>query len=120
MARLPWRTGNRLLIDFNSLTLAPCIAVFGQPVVYQPAAGAPIALTGIFNAVATEDKISGDGQVVQVVTPTLAINAADLPAGAPLPVRNELVQVNGTLWQIAEPVADNFGQLLLKLKRVTQ
>ena len=109
-----------LLLDFNTLALAPCVAAFGEPVVYQPGAGAPVALTGIFNKYATEQKINSDtGEMRQVVQPTVAINLADMPDGITLPCRNEMVSVGGALWQIGETVQDNFGQLLLKLKRVT-
>lgn len=108
-----------LPIDFNGLALGPCIAAFGQAITYQPGAGAPLSLTGIFNAMAVEDKISPEGDMVQDIRPTLALNAANFPAGQALPVRGETVTINGTIYQISEPVADNFGQILLKLRRLT-
>ncbi len=105
------------MIDFDSLALAPCIAAFGVPAVYQPGAGPAVQLQGIFNEFATDQKIMGDGEARQVNTPTFAIRLADLTPGAPLPCRNEALLVNGITWQIAEALPDSFGQLLLKLRR---
>ena len=104
-------------MDFDRLALAPCITAFGEPAVYRPGAGQPISLTGIFNEFATDMIIADTGEPRQVSAPTLAIRVADLDPNASLPCRNEAVIVRGTMWQIAEPIQDGFGQLLLKLKR---
>ena len=108
------------MIDFNALALSPCIAAFGKPIVYQPGAGMPVTLIGIFNEAAMDEKITGDGQVVQERVPTVAINLRDLPFGMPLPCRNEIVMIGERMFQIGEPLKDNFGHLLLKLKVVTR
>ena len=104
------------MIDFDGTALAACIAAFGEPATYQPGAGAPISLTGIFNEYATDQMITDSGEMRQVSQPTLGIRVSDL-GGVPNPCRNEAVIVRGQTWQIAEPVLDGFGHLLLKLKR---
>ena len=105
-------------LDFNKLALAPCMQAFGEVVVYQPGAGAPVMLRGIFNRYASEDKVdSQTGEIRQVIVPTLALNCADFPAGMMQPVEAESVVIRGEVWAIASTMADNFGQLLLKLKK---
>jgi hypothetical protein len=105
-------------IDFDSFALAPCIGAFGETVTYQPGAGAPVTLNGIFDEYASDDKINGDGEVRQVIAPVLSLRIADLAPGAPLPCRNEAMIVRGATWQIAEASPDSFGALILKLRRV--
>ncbi len=109
-----------MAVSFNALALAPCIAAFGEAATYCPGAGAPIALTGIFNRFARDEKINAEtGELRQVIQPSFAFNAADLPAGLPLPGNGEQIAVDGNVWAISETVPDSFGHVLLKLKRLT-
>jgi hypothetical protein len=105
-----------MAVDFGKLALDPCFDAFAELAVYQPGTGGDVHLSGIFNRFATEDKVMNTGEMRQVVAPTLAIRRCDvLPRS--MPVRSEMVVVGGAHWEIAEVVEDNFGQLLLKLKR---
>jgi hypothetical protein len=106
------------MLDFDALTLAPAMAAFGEPAVYRPGAGAPWSFSGIFNRYASDDKITGDGEMRQVVAPTLGLRIADLQPGAPLPCRGETIVVRGIVWSIVEPIEDGFGHLQLKLRQV--
>ena len=106
------------MIDFDGLAIGPCIDAFGQPALYRPGAGAPVAFNGIFNRYATDEKITDTGEMRQQVMPTIGLRVDDLQPGAPLPCRGEIVEVGGIIWQIAEPVLDGFGHITLKLKEV--
>jgi hypothetical protein len=105
-------------LDFNALALTPCIAEFGEPALYVPGAGPALRVFGIFNRYDTEAKLLDSGEFRQVTAPSLAINIADLPPGTKLPVKGEMIQLRHQTWEIHEPVSDNFGQLLLKLKLI--
>lgn len=107
-------------VDFNALALAPCISVFGDAATYVPGGGAPVAITGIFNRAAIEEKLDATtGLTRQARLPTFALNIKGLPPGMPLPCKSHMLIIGGESWEITEPVLDHFGHLLLKLKKLS-
>lgn len=37
------------MLDWDKLVLAPCEDIFGEPVIFTPAGGSPVTVTGIFD-----------------------------------------------------------------------
>lgn len=84
------------------------------PVVYAPAVGAPVNITGIFDAnyVLADEGHSG----VEQVTPAVWLNLADLPLHPDLD--EPQLSINGTLYKVRERQPDTMGSIRLLLHRV--
>jgi hypothetical protein len=96
------------MIDFDAIVLAPLAGVFGQPVTWQPAAGPPVAATGVFDANFREVKFTGEQDVVSN-RPRLGCRAADLGG---MPAEGDTFLIAGAAYTVSEPpLADSFGHI---------
>jgi hypothetical protein len=102
------------MIDWGANVLAPCLAVFGEPVTYTPAAGSPFQVTGVFDNAYKDVSQSDFGTDVISVYPVLGINLADFPAP---PAQGDQLTVasNGKTYAVREPRQDSHGGALLIL-----
>lgn len=103
------------MIDWDALVMAPCEAVFGEPVTFMPAAGAPFAGTGIFDAAYRQIDIAG-GQAVTTECPVLGIrlSAFQSPMQA-IPLQGDGLYIRGKSYVIREVQVDSHGGAKLLL-----
>jgi hypothetical protein len=86
---------------------AACLGAFGRAVLYQPAAGAPVTVTGIVDPGSRlEDSAPGTYAV-------LFIRRADLPQP---PERGDEVEIDGATYKVFEVEADAAGGVKLALR----
>ena len=86
-----------------------CRDVFGTAVIYQPAAGDSIAVTGILETgVRLEESAPGSGTYA-----ILFLRSADLPAP---PERGDQVDIAGTVYKVFEVEADAGGGVKLAMR----
>lgn len=86
---------------------------FGQAAVYTPAAGQPVALTGIFTAPhATRGENGGLG--VSTLEPSLTVFAADLPAQA---AQGDAVTITAIGYSVRDLEPDGSGLVRIALER---
>lgn len=102
------------MIDLSALVLAPCFDAFAEPVDYRPETGAILRLRGVFDERSAVDKIGADGFPVTEFHPVLCVREAELPAGAELH-QNQLVELRGRLFRIADIQPDGHGHARLIL-----
>jgi hypothetical protein len=92
---------------FSALNAA-CLKTFGSPVAYQQGAGAPFAVTGIFQK-ETDEERQQDG-----VFARLFVKLADF---ASRPERGDFVTVNGTTYTVFDVAVDSTSGVSLSLKK---
>jgi hypothetical protein len=100
------------MIDFDSLVLAPCEAVFGQPVTYLSATGPAVETAGVFNDRFSDTTI-GDGLQGHSTHPMVSVRASRLPKS---PVQGELFRIRGILYQVTGVDPDGMGDLRVHLR----
>jgi hypothetical protein len=100
-------------IDFASLT-APCNASFGEPAIYQPAAGGSTAINGVFDEAYEELTLTKDGSSVTSASPILGMQPSDLPAP---PLRGDRLTIlrTGEIFIVKEVRPDSHGWAILML-----
>lgn len=103
------------MIDFDAAVLAPCFAIFGEPVTWTPARGAPIATTGVFDEKAIEVKFQ-DGTEVHEARPVVNLRAAILPS---LPLQGDRITIRGVPYVITNIDPDSAGDLRCGLRCAT-
>ncbi len=104
------------MIDWDGLVIGPCVAdVFGEPVTYTYASGAPIQITGVFDAQYAEVDLA-DGQPVTSFRPVLGVQVAQFPL-APAQGDTLLIQRTAQTFVVKEVRPDGHGaaKLLLNL-----
>jgi hypothetical protein len=92
---------------FSALNAA-CLKTFGSLVSYQQGAGAPFAVTGIFQK-ETDEERQQDG-----VFARLFVKLADFPSR---PDRGDFATVNGTTYTVFDVGVDPTGGVSLSLKK---
>lgn len=113
-----------MAIDFSTLVMGPCAAVFGRDVLYTPVVSAPGAMPftvrGIFDAEhqAVEPDYRGDGDqfTAMAVTsqgPVLAVRLRDMPQE---PLAGDAVCIGGVTYQVWDVVPDGQGKVDLMLR----
>ncbi len=86
---------------------AACLDMFGRQVTYRPAAGAPVAITGILDTgVRLEESSPGTYAV-------LFLRTSDLPSA---PERGDEVEIDGETYKVFEVEADAGGGVKLALR----
>lgn len=102
-----------MALDLAGLT-RPCLDVFGEPVVYAPAAGGSIAVNGIFDEAYREVTAAGDGSAVTSESPVLGVQLGDFPA---VPLQDDQLTVTrtGETFAVKEVRPDSHGWALLML-----
>jgi hypothetical protein len=115
-------------VDWDSLVIAPCLAVFGSPVTYTPVGGNAITITGIFDNEYFDQNALGAGLIEQVgmpgnITasrPVLGIRLAEFPAGiAPLQGDTLALTETGVTYTVMEVRPDSHGSAKLLLNEAS-
>ena len=101
------------MIDWQTVVTGPCIGVFGEPVLYSPAAGAEIQISGVFDDAYKEVDIL-DGMGIPTESPVLGINLADLSM-APKQGDQMTILRTGEIFTVKKVRADGHGAALLFL-----
>jgi hypothetical protein len=105
-----------MALDFDALTMGPCIEAFGDDARYLPGAGTDVCIKGIFSEFASRRKVDDEGMVEVISQPSFTYRASDLPFGVTDPVIGEGIFVANRLWVIATPPeADSGGKVTLYL-----
>lgn len=88
----------------------------GVAVIYQPAIGAPVSITGMFD----DPYVSAQGDAhagVEAVGPSVSLRLEDLPVD---PEQDEpTLIIGGIVYRIVERQPDGVGGVVLKLRLVT-
>ena len=104
-------------VDFDTLANGPAVATFGQAVTYQPVAGAPFAITGIFDEawqdVEFEESRHGRRVPVSTVKPALGVRLADFPPGVTPAQGDSFTLISGESHVVADVQPDGFGMAYL-------
>ncbi len=66
------------MIDWDALVLGPAVGIFGEPVTYTYAAGAPISITGVYDEQYVGVDVA-DGQQVTSSMPVLGVRLSQFP-----------------------------------------
>lgn len=105
------------MIDWDSLVLGPVQGVFGEPVMFLPAIGSPLAVSGIFDEAYREVDLAG-GMAVTTESPVLGIRVSDFSV---LPVQGDQVTVasRSKTYVVREVQIDGHGGAKLLLNDAT-
>lgn len=102
------------MIDWDTAVLAPTNAVFGESVLYAPAAGGSFTISGVFDeAYRSVELIDGDIGVPSV-GPVLGVRLAEFPA-APAQGDRLTILRTGIAYTVREPRPDGHGAAKLML-----
>lgn len=104
------------MIDWSAMVLAPCIAAFGEPVVYTPAGGAAITVSGVFDE-ANHDLDLAGGTPQTTEAPVLGVRLADFTTGQPQPEDTLTVTRTGNIYVVREVRLDGHGGAKLLLNQ---
>ena len=89
----------------------------GEPVIYQPAAGASVPVTGIFDASFVFVQQSGVQAGVEAVTPAVFLQLADLPTD---PKQDDpILTIGGVDYRVWERQPAGLGSIVLALRKAT-
>lgn len=104
------------MIDWDTAVLAGVISVFGEPVTYTPAIGAPLSITGVFDE-AYQDLTLAGGTAMTTSTPVLGVRVSDFPA---LPAQGDTLVIasTGEAFTVKEVRADGHGWAKLMLNYI--
>lgn len=94
--------------NFSALLTHACQQTFGEPVVYRPEAGDPVAVTGLVTR-ASEEEQQQDGVYLH-----LALAISDL---ASPPVRGDRATIQGVHYIVWQSLVDEAGGYNLGLRR---
>lgn len=87
----------------------------GIPVIYQPATGSPVTVTGIFDDSFLLAKGSANAGV-ETVTPAVFLQLADLPIDPELD--DPTLTIGGVSYRVTERKSADFGSIVLALRRL--
>lgn len=105
------------MVDWDSLVLGPVQGVFGEPITFLPAIGAPLSTTGIFDEAYREVDLAG-GTAVTTEHPVLGIRTSQFPA-LPLQGDQVIVPSRGKTYVIREVQIDGHGAAKLLLNEAS-
>jgi hypothetical protein len=106
------------LIDWDTLVIGPCTAVFGETVLYQPLGGVAYAVAGIFDE-AYQEQFPIEGLTpgnVSNTRPMLGVQLSQFPAGQP-PMQDDVLTIvrTGQAYWVNEVRVDSHGAARLLL-----
>lgn len=103
------------MIDWDSLVLGPCMATFGEPVTYTPAAGVAFAITGVFDA-QYADVVVADGLPITSNMPVLGVQLSQF---ATSPQQGDTLTIASTsqTFVVKEVRPDGHGSAKLMLNQ---
>ena len=101
------------MIDWDSLVLAPCESVFGEPVTFMPAAGGSYAVAGIFDEAFMHVDVSGETPITTEM-PVLGIRSSTFPV---MPRQGDriLIASRARTYTVREVRPDGHGSAKLML-----
>lgn len=106
------------MIDFDALVIGPCMATFGEAVLYQPIAGAAFEITGVFDEAYLE-QAGIDATIPGSVSNTRPMLGVQLSQFAIEPAQNDvltIIRTGQTYWVNAvRPDSHGAARLLLNV-----
>lgn len=108
-----------MAVDWDKHVLAPCVAVFGEPVLYRPAAGGSFAIIGIFDDAFLKEVLFEDASTG--VTEASAVLGVQVSQFATPPAQNDqlVVERTGAAYVVREARFDGHGAVKLMLSRMS-
>lgn len=67
------------MIDWDAHVIAPLMAVFGEPVLYQPAGGTAFAISGVYDEAYHDIQAISDSPEINTTMPVVGVRVADFP-----------------------------------------
>ncbi|MBF0305774.1 MAG: hypothetical protein HQL41_09020 [Alphaproteobacteria bacterium] len=107
------------MVDFDALVLGPAMGVFGGTAMFTPGGGAPMPVTGVFDAVHRLVEVdmgqNASGTLaVSSTAPAFGIRLKDFPAA---PEQGDGLRWGGVDYQIVDIRPDGQGGAQLILQR---
>lgn len=68
------------MIDWDSLVIAPLMAAFGQPVLYQPVGGTAFTINGVYDEAYRDVQAISDSAEISTTMPVVGVRVADFPS----------------------------------------
>ncbi|GAB6854171.1 head-tail joining protein [Asaia astilbis] len=105
------------MIDFDGLTLGPCMQAYGEEVLYEPTDGPSYHIKGIFDDTFVPT-LPDDGTELTPshITSYSAVLGVQLSQMHALPVKDDGLTVREQAFTVREARADGRGSMLLMLK----
>lgn len=103
------------MIDWQSVVVGPCLAVFGEPATYSARAWSmEFEVSVVFDDAFKVVTMSSDGSDVLSTFPAAGVNLADFPL---MPAQGDLLTriSNGKVYTVREVRADSHGGAMLIL-----
>jgi hypothetical protein len=89
-------------------------ALGGEPVIYAPATGAPVTVTGVFDSQFVLAK--GDAHAgVETAGPAVFVRSSDLPTNPDLD--DPILTIRSVTYRVIERMSDDMGGIILVLRR---
>lgn len=110
------------MLDFDTLVVAPCLAVFGEdqrPSYVGPAGGATTVFDAVFDDAYVAVMEGPDGPEVATIEPVLGVRLAQFPAGHPAQGGQVTVPRVAKGYRIQNVEPDGKGWALLRLQLET-
>lgn len=103
------------MIDWDRVLLHPVMGVFGEPAVYTPLAGTPLAVDVVFDeAYLPVDALSDPG--VTSVRPVAGVRMAQMPMGYnPADAQGDTIVIRGKRYVVKTGKVDSHGHARLDL-----
>jgi hypothetical protein len=109
-----------MAVDFDALTLLPCLDAFGEAAQGQPvpvwtlSAGRTVAADGIFDRHGANLTFDANGASASIMQPRIFVRAADFPADAQ-PQQDMRVSIRGFDWAVTSARPDGLGGITVTL-----
>jgi len=107
-------------VDFDALTLGPCLASFGEAAQGQPvpvwtlAPGRTVAADGIFDRHGSNLTFDVDGASASIRQPRIFVQVSAFPADAQ-PAQDMRVTIRGQSWAVISTREDGMGGVTVTL-----
>ncbi len=106
------------MIDFDTLVIGPCMATFGEPVLYQPLGGLSFQIIGVFDEAYLE-QAPYDALAPGNISGTRPVLGVQMSQFTQEPMQNDLLTIlrTGVAYWVNEVRPDSHGgaRLLLNL-----
>lgn len=105
-------------VDWDAIVIGPTVAVFGEPVQYQPRVGLPLTIGGVFDDAYQKEMLFSDASVE--ITTVQAVLGVQLSQFKVLPAQNDqlTVESTGTSYVVKDVRVDGRGGAKLILSKM--